>query len=187
MRKVLALALLSLPLFAAGEKREKTQEQVKEQVKEQVQERVRTGVNEELMKKGYEVFKKHCQACHVEYASPEKMREIVAIIRSGGKPPIAAPPMNEVAARVKHFFPEEEDFIEFVVDYITEPSREKGLCKPKAFEVFGVMPPIGKSLSEEEKRAVAYWMYHRYQETWEEMMRHHRPQGKGKGPKWMRE
>jgi len=185
MKRLALLALLSVPLFAAAEKREKAQEEVKKQEEKAVQKVEK----EALMKRGYEVFKKYCQSCHMEYATAEQMKEVVSIIRSGGKPPIAAPPMNEVAARVKHFFPEEEDFIEFVVDYITEPAREKGVCKPKAYEVFGVMPPIGKSMSEEDKKAVAYWMYHRYQQTWEEMMRLHRHEGKGKGkgPKWQRE
>jgi len=157
MKRLLSLILIGLPVLASPD--------------------------EKLMKKGYEVFKKHCQACHIEYATPEKMREIVRIVRQGGKPPIAAPPMNEVSARVKYYFPEEDEFIDFVVDYITEPAREKGLCKPKAFELFGVMPPIGKNLSEEERKAVAYWMYHRYEDTWEEMIKLHRGEHRGRGPR----
>lgn len=30
-----------------------------------------------------------------------------------------------MSARVKKFYPEEEDFVRFVVDYITNPSKEK--------------------------------------------------------------
>ena len=127
--------------------------------------------NEELYKKGYEVFKKTCSACHLEYATKEQIENFRKIVMSGGRPPILAPPMNEVSARVKHFYPNERDFINFVKDYITNPSREKGVCLPMAFKLFGVMPPIGKSLTEEEKEAVAYWLYHRYKQKWEEFER----------------
>ncbi|WP_461831986.1 c-type cytochrome [Aquifex sp.] len=121
---------------------------------------------EGLFKKGYEIYKRTCSACHVEYMSPEEIKKVRMTVMKGGKPPISAPPMNEVSARVKHFYPNELEFIEFVKDYITNPSREKGVCMPMAFKLFGVMPPIGKTLTEEEKEAVAYWLYHRYKDTW---------------------
>ncbi len=126
---------------------------------------------EELMKKGYEVFKKTCSACHREYASKREIMRFRKMAMMGKRPPIAAPPMNEVSMRVKHFYPDEIDFINFVKDYITNPSREKGVCMPMAFKLFGVMPPIGKGLSEEEKEAVAYWLYHHYKGSWEEFMK----------------
>jgi len=103
--------------------------------------------------------------------SPEKLAQIEKIVKSGGKPPLKAPPMSEVSARVKKFYPEEERFVEFVKDYITNPSREKGVCLPMAFKIFGVMPPIGRTLSEEEREAVAYWLYHRFTDSWEEFIR----------------
>lgn len=133
---------------------------------------------EDLLKKGYEVYKKHCSACHREYISHEEIRKIRERVMKGERPPLAAPPMNEVSARVKHFFPDELDFVEFVKDYITNPSREKGVCMPMAFKLFGVMPPIGKNLSEEEKEAVAYWLYHNYKESWREFRK--RMRGKHK-------
>jgi len=127
--------------------------------------------DQNLLKKGYEVYKKHCSACHIEHASPQQMRKFRMMAMHGKKPPISAPPMNEVSARVKHFYPSEVEFITFVKNYITNPSREKGVCMPMAYKLFGVMPPIGKALSEEEKEAVAYWLYHNYKEKWGEMRR----------------
>lgn len=125
----------------------------------------------ELSDKGYEVFRKTCSACHVERVSPEKLARIRKVVKSGGKPPLKAPPMSEVSARVKKFYPEEDKFVEFVKDYITNPSREKGVCLPMAYKIFGVMPPIGRTLSEEEKEAVAFWLYHNFKESWEEFIR----------------
>lgn len=127
--------------------------------------------NQELIKKGYEVYKKSCSACHKESVSPEEIRKFRKMAMMGKRPPIAAPPMNEVALRVKHFYPDEFDFIQFVKDYITNPSRDKGVCMPMAYKLFGVMPPIGKSLSEQEKEAVAYWLYYNYKGSWKDFMR----------------
>ncbi len=125
----------------------------------------------ELIDRGQKVFKRSCSTCHVERVSPEKLARIQEIVKSGGKPPLKAPPMSEVSARVKKFYPKEEEFVAFVKDYITNPSREKGVCLPKAYKIFGVMPPIGRALSEDEKEAVAYWLYHNFKESWEEFIR----------------
>ncbi len=40
-----------------------------------------------------------------------------------------------------------------------------------AYEIFGVMPPIGKSMSEEEKDAVARWLYRNFSKSWEEFIK----------------
>jgi len=63
--------------------------------------------------------------------------------------------------------------VRFVSDYITNPSREKGVCLPMAYKVFGVMPPIGRTLSEEEKEAVSLWLYRNFKYTWEEFIEKH--------------
>ncbi|MDQ7081747.1 MAG: c-type cytochrome [Aquificota bacterium] len=119
---------------------------------------------------GYSVYKRSCSACHLEKVSPEKLASIRKIVKSGGKPPLKAPPMSEVSARVKKFYPTEEGFVRFVKDYITNPSREKGVCLPMAYKLFGVMPPVGRTLSEEEKEAVARWLYRNFKESWEEFI-----------------
>ncbi len=126
-----------------------------------------------LLKEGYKVYKRSCASCHVEHAPPEKLAKIRELVKAGKKPPFKAPPMSEVSARVKKFYPDELAFVEFVKDYITNPSREKGVCMPMAFKIFGVMPPIGKQLKEEEKEAVATWLYHRFTDSWEEFIRKH--------------
>ncbi len=69
-----------------------------------------------------------------------------------------------MSARVKKFYPEEEDF-----------SKEKGVCLPMAYRIFGVVPPIGRTLSAEEREAVARWLYHNFRESWEEFIRENPP------------
>ncbi len=125
------------------------------------------------IQKGYQIYKNKCSACHWERVSPEQIRDIRKTVMSGGRPPFNAPPISEVSARVKKFYPTEEKFVAFVKDYITNPSREKGVCLPMAYKIFGVMPSIGKNMTEEEKEAVAEWLYHNYKMSWEEFMRKH--------------
>jgi hypothetical protein len=129
-----------------------------------------TKPSDEELKKGYQVFKNTCSACHWEDITPEKIKEVKEYVKKHGKPPFGGPPMSEVSARVKKFYPDEQKFVEFVKDYITNPSKDKGVCLPKVYNRFGVMPPIGKNLSEEEKEAVAKWLYHRFEMSWEEFM-----------------
>ena len=121
-----------------------------------------------IIKKGYEVYKAKCSACHRESISRDEVRQIRMKVMKGERPPLNAPPMNEVSARLKFFFKDEKSFKEFVKDYITNPSREKGKCMPMAFKMFGVMPPIGQSLTEEEKEAVSTWLYRAFNQKWEE-------------------
>ena len=123
------------------------------------------------IEKGFKVYKNVCSTCHWERVSPEQIKNIKKVVMSGGRPPFNAPPMSEVSARVKKFYPTEEKFVAFVKDYITNPSREKGVCMPMAFKIFGTMPPIGKNMKEEDKEAVAKWLYHHFHMTWEEFMK----------------
>ena len=119
---------------------------------------------------GYEVFKKSCSTCHRESMAPEEIAGIREVVKRTGKPPIKAPPMSEVSARVKKFYPTEEKFVQFVKDYITNPSKDKGVCLPMAYKLFGVMPPVGRSLSEEDREAVARWLYRNFSDSWEEFI-----------------
>ena len=124
----------------------------------------------ELMKYGYRVYKENCSICHKEEVSLLEFLTARLSVLSGHRPEnIDAPPMNLVSARIKEFYPNELEFVEFVKDYITYPSKEKGLCQPAAYAFFGTMPPIGQGLSEEDKEAVALWMFYRYKDIWHDV------------------
>ncbi len=129
--------------------------------------------SEDVISKGYSVFESKCASCHPVSVPPEKLKKIREAVEKGGKPPIKAPPMEEISARVKKFYPDEESFVRFVSDYITNPSQDKGVCMPMAYKVFGVMPPVGRGMSEEEKEAVARWLYRNFRYTWEEFIEKH--------------
>ncbi|MDF1883643.1 c-type cytochrome [Sulfurimonas sp. SAG-AH-194-C21] len=114
---------------------------------------------------GYEVFKSKCMHCHAEVMTAEyalaHLNELVA------------PPMVEVSQRLKENIKttdEEEDvdrylFILFVKDYIVNPNLDNSMCNTGAIEKFGTMPSLKGQIKEDEKQAVAEWLYDRYEDT----------------------
>jgi len=75
---------------------------------------------------------------------------------------LLAPPMPAVSKRLQRDIHSKEKFIAFVKNYIQNPSRDKGHCSDKAFKNLGTMPPIGKSLTKEERNAVSLWLYENF-------------------------
>ena len=114
---------------------------------------------------GYAVYKKNCMSCHAEMMTAEyALAHLNALV---------APPMIEVAGRLKENIKttdEEEDvdrylFILFVKDYIVNPNLDNSMCNTGAIEKFGTMPSLKGQLKEDEKQAVAEWLYDRYENT----------------------
>jgi mono/diheme cytochrome c family protein len=112
---------------------------------------------------GYEVYKSKCSECHIENISKA---EVVKNFKE-----MKAPPMVEVSNQVRNniVIKDGDDDVHrhvvklFIKDYIDNPILEKSMCNPMALERFGVMPSQKGKLSEEEKEAVAEWIYDRYQ------------------------
>lgn len=100
---------------------------------------------------GQSIFAKHCVSCHVQKSSIDE-----------DKAELKAPPMIRVSQRLKMNTSSKKEFIAYVEDYIQNPSREKGFCRPKAYERFGVMPPIGKGMTKEERNSIAKWLYRHF-------------------------
>ncbi|WP_345993827.1 cytochrome c [Sulfurimonas sp. HSL-1716] len=114
---------------------------------------------------GYEVFKNNCKKCHAELLTKEYTLKNLDKIK--------APPMNEVANRLKEQVSIKEDefedvkrrvIIAFIKDYIQNPRAEDTMCRMGAVEKFGVMPAV-KTLKEDERQAVAKWIYDRYEDV----------------------
>lgn len=111
---------------------------------------------------GYEVYKKNCMSCHVEIIDKDKALKNLKDMK--------APPMVEVSNRLKENIlikDDEEDlhrhlFILFVKDYISNPKIDFSMCHAGALERFGVMPSLEGKINNEEKQAVAEWLYDRY-------------------------
>ena len=111
---------------------------------------------------GYSVYQKHCMQCHVEMM---EKKEVVKVFKT-----LKAPPMVEVSNRLKEniILKEEDEMIKrrvivaFIKDYIENPSIDYSMCHLGAIDRFGVMPSLKGKLSEEERQAVAEWVYDRY-------------------------
>ncbi|QOP44790.1 c-type cytochrome [Sulfurimonas paralvinellae] len=133
---------------------------------------------------GEEVYKAKCVSCHVmkgmmdetqmkamrqkmqNASKEEKMAMRQMMMQKMQKSGMKAPPMPMVSKRLKMMLKSRAEFITFVEDYIQNPSKEKGFCMPMAYKRFGTMPPIGKSLSKEERTAVASWLYDNFKGSW---------------------
>jgi len=99
---------------------------------------------------GADIYKAKCSMCHAENM-PKDMETM------------KAPPMSKIFSHLKAKLQTKEKFLLFVTDYIQNPSREKGFSMQRAYKRFGTMPPIGKSMTEEERETIALWLYENYQ------------------------
>ena len=138
---------------------------------------------------GEAIYKSRCAMCHANKGimsqeqmqtmrqkmqnatQEEKMAMKQMMMEKMKKSKMKAPPMPMVSMRLKKMLGgDREKFIAFVEDYIQNPSQEKGFCMPMAYKRFGTMPPIGKTLTKEERATVAAWLYDNYKESWDSSM-----------------
>jgi len=133
---------------------------------------------------GEEVYMQHCASCHAQdmMMDMDAMKEMRKKMQNATKEErqtmrktmmqkmqdsdMKAPSMPMISMRIKHMTDSKEQFVSFVKDYIQNPSAEKGYCMPMAFKRFGVMPAIGKGMSEEERELVAQWLYNNFEGSW---------------------
>ncbi|MFA7499671.1 MAG: c-type cytochrome [Sulfurimonas sp.] len=79
-----------------------------------------------------------------------------------------APPMMSVSIHIYDFVkPKDEaqrayEAVEFVVDYVKEPSSEKSFCDKDSLEKYGLMPSQKDGVTDEETKAIAKYMFNNY-------------------------
>jgi len=104
---------------------------------------------------GESIFDAKCSACHTK-DMPKSMKDM------------KAPPMGKISAKIKHDFDDNRTkSVEFIADYIQNPSQEKSKCMARAIKRFGVMPAIGKAMTKEERQVVAVWVVDNFTQKWE--------------------
>jgi cytochrome c len=111
---------------------------------------------------GYKVYQENCKSCHIEMISKTETLKIFKTLK--------APPMVEVSKQLKNNImigDDDEDVhrftvVSFIKAYVKKPSLDYSMCNPGAIERFGIMPAQSQ-LSEEERQAVAEWIYDRYE------------------------
>jgi mono/diheme cytochrome c family protein len=122
---------------------------------------------------GTEVFESKCVACHMmkPMMDKQKMMQMSKEERMSMKAKMMetmkAPPMSKVSSKIKFELKDDKTaFVTFVKDYIVNPSAQKSHCMPMALKKFGVMPAIGKGMTDEEINTVANWLYDNFTEKW---------------------
>jgi len=99
---------------------------------------------------GKKVYDEVCSKCHVLKMGWQ--------IEDMSK--LSAPPFPGVVRAVRGVFNNEAQFVEFVSTYIQNPTRIRSRVKDAIPQRFGLMPNIGADLTQEQREAVAKWMYH---------------------------
>lgn len=107
--------------------------------------------------RGATVFAVTCSACHLESMSAEETETADSL---------RAPPMNLLTTIIrKKTGNSEAAFVAHVTDFTVQPAREKVKAMAEAVDRFGLMPPIADttpSVTSDDLRAVARWLYSRY-------------------------
>ena len=121
-----------------------------------------------------EIFNTKCVACHMlkPMMDKTKMKAMSQEDRMAMKEKMMknmkAPPMSKVSAKIKFDLKDDKTaFVAFVKDYIVNPSADKSHCMPMALKMFGTMPAIGKSMSEEEINTISNWLYDNFSNKWD--------------------
>ena len=88
-----------------------------------------------------------CGTCHlVGQITKEKLNTM------------SAPPEWALAKKVKIAYPNRLDGIDFIVDYVLNPSAKKMLFPKETRERFGVMPSLKGSVTQKELQAIARYI-----------------------------
>ena len=150
---------------------------------------------------GAAIYQQKCVACHamksmmdadqksemmkkMQNATPEEKEAMKAkMMKKMKESKMLAPAMPMVSMRLKKMTKDRAEFITFVKDYIQNPAQKKGYCMPMAYKRFGTMPPIGKSMSDAEREAVAVWLHDNFKETWSGSMEGKSCDSRNKGMK----
>jgi len=95
---------------------------------------------------GEELFKTKCVACHITTPPTDRSKLI-------------APPAMGITRHVKMHYPNREDAVKFMVEYIKNPSKEKAVCIPISIQRFGLMPSQKGLATDEEFTKIANYLY----------------------------
>ncbi len=92
------------------------------------------------------LFDAKCAICHTK-TKPTDMNKLVA------------PPLMGVMRHVKMSYPQKEDAMKFMADYVYAPSKDKAVCMPQKIQRFGLMPSQKENVTKEELEKITSWMF----------------------------
>ncbi len=114
------------------------------------------------------LFDAKCAVCHSK-AKPTDMSKVLA------------PALMGVMRHVKIEYPQKEEAVKFMVDYILEPTVQKAICMPQKIERFGLMPSQKGNVTPAELEKITAWMFDNYPPADFHGMGHGRVMRKGQG------
>jgi cytochrome c len=105
---------------------------------------------------GEKLLEQKCSHCHNLDLPPKTFKDE------------KAPPMMAVAFHIKDFIKASSESdkipkaIDFVKDYVVNPSASKSFCDKKSLETYGVMPSQKGKVTQDELEAIAEYMFSHY-------------------------
>jgi cytochrome c len=105
---------------------------------------------------GKKLLEQKCSICHNLDLPPQTFEDE------------KAPPMMAVSFHIKDFIEATNDSekipkaIDFVKDYVINPSETKSFCDKKSLETYGVMPSQKGNVTQDELEAIARYMFSHY-------------------------
>jgi len=93
-----------------------------------------------------QLFDTKCAICHSK-TKPTDMSKVIA------------PALMGIMRHVKMNYPNKDEAVKFMVDYVFEPAKDKSICMAKKIEHFGLMPSQKGNITEDELIKVTSWMF----------------------------
>ena len=103
-----------------------------------------------------ELIEAKCAKCHNLDMPPKSYENEIA------------PSMMAVTFHLKDFIKSndpsshEQKVVDFIKDYVINPSRDKSFCDKESLDSYGVMPSQKGNVTEDELEAIAHYMYATY-------------------------
>ncbi len=92
------------------------------------------------------IFDAKCAMCHMKSKPADKSQ-------------VVAPAVMGVMRHMKMTYPDRTQAINFIKDYVINPSQSKAICMPQKIRRFGLMPSQKGNITEAELEQVAGWMF----------------------------
>ena len=92
------------------------------------------------------LFDSKCSACHIKTRPTDRSKMV-------------APPIMGVLRHVKITYPTKEKAVNFIKDYVFNPSKDKAVCMPQRIAKFGLMPSQKGAVTKAEVEKIASWLY----------------------------
>ncbi len=92
------------------------------------------------------IFDNKCAMCHIKTIPTDRTSMI-------------APALMGVMRHVKMVYPNKQEAVAFIVDYVQYPSKDKAVCKAQKISRFGLMPSQKENITPTELRVVSEWMF----------------------------